>query len=78
MAVHPRRFRAWPRDNLTGRARPRSFAEGVVFTDGTVAVRWLGAAPTSVVYPEQGLDALEAGAGFGGPCEIEWIDGLHG
>jgi hypothetical protein len=78
MAVNPRRFRVWPRDNLLGVNRPGAFAEGVMFTDGTVAVRWLGVVPTSVVFPDRGVDALLAGVGFGGPTEIEWVDGAHG
>lgn len=78
MAMNPRRFRVWPRDNLTGRSRPAAFAEGVMFTDGTVAVRWCGVIPTSVVYPDHGIDAIESGAGFGCVGEIEWLDGVHG
>ena len=78
MAVYPRRFRLWPRDNLTGRSRPKAFAEGVLFTDGTVAVRWVGVVPTCVVFPDQGIDAILAGTGFGGGAEIEWLDGQHG
>lgn len=78
MAANPRRFRVWPRENLTGRARSAAFAEGVLFTDGTIALRWLGSWPTSVVYPERGMDAIAAGAGFGGEAEIEWLDGAHG
>jgi hypothetical protein len=78
MAANPRRFRVWPRENLTGRARIGAFAEGVMFTDGTVVVRWLGNVPTSVVYPDRGMDAIDSGNGFGGPGEVEWLDGNHG
>ncbi len=78
MAVYPRRFRVWPEENLMGQSRANAFAEGVLFTDGTVAVRFLPPLPTSVVYPQHGLEALERGAGFGGRCEIEWLDGRHG
>lgn len=49
-----------------------------MFTDGTVCIRWLGNVPTCVVYPDRGLDALEQGSGFGGPSDIEWLDGNHG
>ena len=78
MAVVPRRFRGVPRDNLMGPARPVPQCEGVLFSDGTVVVRWLQGWPTCVVIPERGLDALEAGVGWGGPLEIEWIDGRTG
>lgn len=77
MAANPRRFKVWPRDNLTGRSRPDAYGEGVMFTDGTVAVRWSYGWPTSVVYPDRGIEAIESGKGFGGEAEIEWLDGLH-
>lgn len=78
MAANPRRFRVWPRENLMGMSRPGAYAEGVLFTDGTVAIRWMGNIPTSVVYPDRGVEAIRAGSGFGGPGDIEWLDGNHG
>jgi hypothetical protein len=78
MAAYPRRFRVWPRENLIGSARTSAYAEGVQFTDGTVVVRFLNGLPTSVVYPDHGVDAICRGLGFGGPGEIEWLDGRHG
>ena len=78
MALNPRRFRVWPRDNLIGKARPGAYAEGVLFSDGTVVVRWTGVIPTSVVYPDRGIDAIESGVGFGSRSDIEWLDGVHG
>lgn len=74
MALHPRRFVVWPRDNLTGRSRPASFADGVLFSDGTVVVQWSGVVRHTVVYPANGLDVIEKGAGYGGPCFIEFLD----
>lgn len=78
MAVYPRRFRAVPVDNLMGPARPGAQCEGVLFTDGSVCVRWLVGWPTCVVFPDRGIEALESGVGFGGPMEVEWLDGAHG
>lgn len=78
MAANPRRFKVWPVENLTGRSRPSAYGEGVQFTDGTVVVRWLYGWPTSVVYPERGMEAIAAGVGFGGEAEVEWLDGAHG
>lgn len=74
MAVDPRRFYAYPRNNVMGHARMAAVAEGVQFTDGTVVVRWTANWPTSVILPLRGLDALEQGAGFGGPLDVEFID----
>lgn len=74
-SLQPRRFLLWPKDNLTGRARPAAYAEGVMFTDGSIAVRWAGVIPITVFYPASGgLDAVLSGFGFGGGADIEWID----
>lgn len=78
MAAYPRRFRVWPRENLIGASRDAAYAEGVQFTDGSVVVRYIRGIPTSIVYPERGIDAIRQGVGFGGPGDIEWLDGLHG
>lgn len=61
-----------------GPARSSAYAEGVLFSDGTVAVSWLRGWPTCCMWPQRGIEALEAGTGFGGPMEIEWLDGAHG
>jgi len=78
MAANPRRFRAYPKENLMGPSQASSYAEGVMFTDGTVVIVWAKQWPTSIVLPARGIEALEAGVGFGGPCEIDWLDGAHG
>jgi hypothetical protein len=74
MAIDPRRFLLWPRDNLTGRSRPAAFAQGVIFSDGTVVVQWTTPVPHTVVYPVRGLDLIQAGAGYNGQAEIEFLD----
>jgi len=45
-------------------------AEGVEFSDGTVALRWLSDWPTSVVFHDRGLAAVEAVHGHGGHTRI--------
>lgn len=45
-------------------------AEGVEFTDGIVALRWLGGFPTSVVFHDRGMEAVEAVHGHGGKTQI--------
>lgn len=47
-------------------------AEGVEFTDGTVALRWLGKWPTSVVFHERGIEAVIHVHGHDGDTEIAW------
>lgn len=53
-------------------------AEGVEFSDGTVALRWLSAWPTSVVFHDRGMEAVEAVHGHGGATRIVWLDSEGG
>ena len=48
-------------------------AEGVEFSDGTVALRWNSEWPTSVVFHERGIESVEAVHGHGGHTRIVWI-----
>lgn len=77
MARNSRRFLLWTESNVTGRARDNAYAEGCLFTDGTVVLVYSGQVPVAVVLPTQGIWAIEGGAGFGGPGSIEWLDGAH-
>lgn len=45
-------------------------AEGVEFSDGTVALRWRSKWPTSVVFYDRGMEAVEAVHGHGGKTRI--------
>lgn len=53
-------------------------AWGVEFPDGVVALRWVSEWPTSVVFHERGLAAVEAVHGHGGKTRIvftsEWAE----
>lgn len=49
-------------------------AEGVEFTDGTVALRWISDWPTSVVFHDRGIAAVEAVHGHGGKTRIIWAE----
>lgn len=49
-------------------------AEGVEFTDGTVALRWRSAWPSSVVFHERGLEAVAQVHGHGGKTRIVFTD----
>jgi hypothetical protein len=61
--------------DLTGVSGTGVVAEGVAFSDGTVALRWLSAWPTSVVFHDRGIEAVEAVHGHGGATRIVWQDG---
>lgn len=50
-------------------------AEGVEFSDGTVALRWLGKWPTSVVFHERGIEAVIHVHGHNGNTRIDWGHG---
>lgn len=56
-------------------------AEGVEFSDGVVALRWLvpedqpgHGFPTSVVFHDNGMESVERIHGHGGSTKVEWLD----
>jgi hypothetical protein len=49
-------------------------ADGVVFPDGVAVMRWRGEWPTSVVWSERGVEAIERIHGHGGNTRLVWID----
>lgn len=49
-------------------------AEGIEFSDGTVALRWTSDWPTSVVFHDRGMESVEAIHGHGGATRIVWTD----
>lgn len=51
-------------------------AEGLEFTDGAVALRWLGRWPSSVVFHDRGIEAVKAVNGHNGSTRIVWLDTL--
>ena len=51
-------------------------AEGVEFTDGSVAMRWVvGTHPSTVLYDE--IEAVEEVHGHGGRTRLVWVDGVR-
>ena len=47
-------------------------AQGCVFSDGTVVMRWLGDHPSTVLRDH--IDDVEAVHGHGGTSRIIWLD----
>lgn len=47
-------------------------AEGVAFSDGSVALRWLSDWPTSVVFHDRGVESVKAVHGHDGRTRIVW------
>jgi hypothetical protein len=69
-----RRFELQRDADLSGVSGIGTVAEGVAFTDGTVALRWTSAWPTSVVFHDRGIEAVEAVHGHNGMTRIVWLD----
>ena len=61
--------------DVTGVSGTGVVGELVEFSDGTVALRWLSEWPTSVVFHDRGVAAVEAVHGHGGRTRIEWVCG---
>jgi hypothetical protein len=61
---------------VTGISGSGKIAEGVEFSDGSVVLRWLTEWPTSVVFHDRGIKAVEKVHGHGGATRIvfeeEW------
>lgn len=70
----PRPFVLVRHDDVSGVSGTGVVAQGVEFIDGTVALRWLSAWPTSVVFHDKGMDAVRAVHGHGGATEIVYTD----
>ena len=55
-----RRFQLHRVEDVTGVSGTGIVAEGVEFSGGVVALRWLSEWPTSVVFHDRGMAAVEA------------------
>lgn len=69
----PRAFVLVRHEDETGVSGTGVVAWGVEFPDGVVALRWKSAWPTSVVFHDKGMEAVEAVHGHGGKTEIVWV-----
>ena len=68
-----RAFQLRRETDVTGVSGTGIVAEGVEFTDGTVALRWVGKNPTSVVFHDNGIKSVEAIHGHDGLTRIEFF-----
>lgn len=73
-AQMPRAFVLERDEDVSGVSGTGVVAQGVQFIDGTVALRWLSAWPTSVVFHDRGIEAVEAVHGHDGRTRIVWRD----
>lgn len=75
MSVTPRAFVLERLEDVGGVSGTGTVAEGVEFSDGTVALRWTSEWPTSVVFHDRGIESVRAVHGHDGRTRIVWVDG---
>ncbi|CAM5680991.1 MULTISPECIES: hypothetical protein [Streptomyces] len=68
----PRLFTLQRERDVTGISGTGTIADGVVWPDGSVSVRWRGDRPSTVFWGS--LDDAEAVHGHGGATRIVWDD----
>lgn len=73
--TYPRPFALVRDEDVSGVSGTGVVAEGVEFSDGSVALRWTGATPTSVVFHDKGVESVIAVHGHGGCTRIVWAVG---
>jgi hypothetical protein len=71
--VEPRAFVLVRSVDSTGISGTGYVAEGIEFTDGTVALRWRGQWPTSVVFHDRGMESVLAVHGHDGATTVVWL-----
>lgn len=69
----PRCFQLFRHEDVSGVSGTGVVAEGVLWSDGTVALRWGGCYPTTTVW-QDGIDALLTVHGHNGRTTIRWLD----
>lgn len=72
---YPRRFFLRRDTDVSGVSGTGVVAEGIEFSDGTVAMRWISDWPTSVVFHGKGIESVMAIHGHGGSTKIIFLDG---
>jgi hypothetical protein len=71
--ARPRRFHLVRHVDVSGISGTGVVAEGVEWSDGTVALRWAGRYPTTTVW-QDGINALLTIHGHHGATTVHWLD----
>lgn len=74
--MRARRFLLVRHTDISGVSGTGVVAEGVQFSDSSVAVRWKGDYPSTAAWAD--LDGVVAVHGHGGATEVLWLDDEHG
>lgn len=69
-----RRFELHRDQDVSGISGTGLVAEGVEFSDDCVVLRWMSEWPTSVVFHDKGMHAVEQIHGHGGSTRIVYLD----
>lgn len=77
-ALRARRFKLVRHTDVSGVSGTGIVAEGVQWSDGSVALHWHGQFPTTVVWERGGIMGVLAIHGHHGASEIVWDDGPGG
>lgn len=77
-ALTSRRFKLIRHSDVSGVSGTGVVAEGVEWSDGSVALHWRGRWPTTVVFEFGGVEAVLAIHGHHGATEVVWDDGPGG
>ncbi len=64
-------------EDETGISGTGTVAEGIEFTDGTVALKWVVGEHRSVVYWPGGMNAVDAIHGHNGKTRIVYLEETH-
>ena len=72
MADAPRRFELHRHEDGTGVSGTGVIAEGVLFSDGTAAMRWRTETKSTVLYAD--MEDLKKVHGHDGKTEVVWLD----
>lgn len=71
----PRRFYLLRKKDISGVSGPGVICEGVQFTNGTIAFRWLSDAPSlTTFFGKNGLAEMLDKHGHHGCTEVVWLD----
>ncbi|GAB3943590.1 hypothetical protein GCM10029976_066430 [Kribbella albertanoniae] len=76
LSAAPRVFVLDRHRDLSGVSGTGVVAEGVEWSDGSVALRWSGENPTTVAF-ETGMVGVEAVHGHGGATEVRFLDEMR-
>ncbi|TWD83192.1 hypothetical protein FB561_4351 [Kribbella amoyensis] len=70
--MKPQTFQLVRFTDVSGVSGTGVVAEGCVFTDGSVALRWHGDNPSTAVWPD--LDSILAVHGHAGATVVRWLE----